>query len=190
MEMDMRILKRWAMLLVVGIVCLALASIAGAQDSIGMSVPMPQGLDLNVLTPAGDVRIAGSAGAMGPPMDMNMAMPWLDYAMGASRMAGVSITAPAPVIIPSAQNPAAGPLRSIRLINPAETATTLTYFVDGKRYRLGPGRFEDLRIGPRTMVRFDRGGGLGMSSYVLTDGIYAFDASPSGWMLRRAPATP
>jgi hypothetical protein len=73
----------------------------------------------------------------------------------------------------------------VRLVNPADTAVTLSFRVAGQTYSLAAGQVQELNVAPNTIVEFDRGNQGASGRYTLAAGNYKFGATPNGWELFR-----
>ena len=71
----------------------------------------------------------------------------------------------------------------VKIVNPAATAFTLAYFIDGQLHRLESGKAEDVEIGPNSTIEFGRGGDFGTAKYSLSAGTYTFGSGANGWEL-------
>ncbi len=87
--------------------------------------------------------------------------------------------------------PDSGPLptpaaKIVRIVNPAETQTTLGFAVNGRAYSLEAGKAQDLELADSAVVEFDRGSGNETGRYSLSEGVYSFASTPQGWELYRS----
>ncbi len=79
---------------------------------------------------------------------------------------------------------------SVVIFNPEETRVAVNYVVDGVTYRTESGGLQRLVTGPKSTIRYDKGGDFGAERYALSPGDYEFRSSATGWALvklRRAP---
>ena len=81
--------------------------------------------------------------------------------------------------------PSYGPSSSPRakIINPADSGGNVHYTVNGQSFTIRPGEAQDLARAQSWLVQFDRGTGSGDVRYRLTDGVYRFKPTDSGWEL-------
>jgi len=89
---------------------------------------------------------------------------------------------PAPVVAyPVVKRPAA-----IRIVNPATNTATIPYTLDGYSYVIPPGCVQELA--ETYVIQFDRGMGMGIAYYGLSDGTYTFTLTSNGsWELFHSP---
>jgi len=85
-------------------------------------------------------------------------------------------------------SPAAG---MVRITNPAETQTALSFAVNGQTYSLEAGKTEDIALNSTSVIEFDRGAeNDDPGRYTLSEGAYQFAATPQGWELYRSGDAP
>ncbi len=80
--------------------------------------------------------------------------------------------------------------KTVRIVNPAETQTTLGFAVNGQPYSLEAGQTRDLELTANEVIEFDRGSGNDTARYSLSDGVYQFAATPQGWELYHSSVAP
>jgi hypothetical protein len=80
-------------------------------------------------------------------------------------------------------------METVRIVNPADTAVTLSFNVAGQTYSLAAGKVQELSVPTGTVVTFDRGNKGENGRYTLSDGNYVFGATPNGWELYRLEET-
>jgi hypothetical protein len=94
--------------------------------------------------------------------------------------------APVTVYSDVPSNPAPMLMR-VSIVNPAATAQTLSFTIEGQRYDLAPGSRQEMQLPGVRTITFDRGGSFGRATYPLTDGAFSFKATEGGWDLVREP---
>ncbi len=80
--------------------------------------------------------------------------------------------------------------RIVRIVNPAETQTTLGFAVNDQNYSLEAGQTQDVELADSTVIEFDRGSGNDTARYSLSEGVYHFASTPQGWELFRSNDAP
>lgn len=92
-----------------------------------------------------------------------------------------SYTQPRQVIVNTVPSQPRGDGLPIRIENPSESGTTLSYSLNGHEYTIEPGHEQNL-VNDRTwVIQFDRGGDFGTARYTLAGGIYTFTPTKNGW---------
>jgi hypothetical protein len=76
--------------------------------------------------------------------------------------------------------------KTVHLVNPAETQTSLGFAVNGQAYTLEAGQSQDIQINDATVIEFDRGSDDQTGRYTLNEGTYRFGSTPQGWELFKA----
>jgi hypothetical protein len=74
----------------------------------------------------------------------------------------------------------------IRIVNPADSTSTIAYTINSYPYSIEPGNEQDLDAGQQWVIDFDRGGDNGSAEYNLQAGEYDFGSSDHGLELFRA----
>ena len=77
----------------------------------------------------------------------------------------------------------AAPPVLVRIMNPAATNFPISFVINGEVVRLQAGEAGEFRIDGSGLVKFDRGGTFGESSYTLKPGDYRFEPTAKGWEL-------
>lgn len=80
--------------------------------------------------------------------------------------------------------------RGAAVVNPQTTGVMLSYILDGKQYSLPPGYFQELPMGRKFAIQFDRGGNFGQGKYSIGDGIFTFTPTAKGWEVYQKPTAP
>jgi hypothetical protein len=76
----------------------------------------------------------------------------------------------------------------LNIHNPAETAATLSFLVNGELCTLGPGEHQEFRGGASWQIDFHRGGNFPDAHRVVDQGRYRFSATSHGWeLIKEAP---
>ena len=83
-------------------------------------------------------------------------------------------------------NGPSGPPGNAVLLSPDDTGGVVHYLVNGEAYSLGPGESHNLGPGDSWFIQFHRGADFGNVEYTIAQGVYAFQATESGWDLQRA----
>jgi hypothetical protein len=78
----------------------------------------------------------------------------------------------------------------VEIRNPGPPGTAVEYEVDGVTYRTEGGGVQKLTVGPSSIIRYDRGPGLGAQQYALSAGVYEFEPGAAGRALFKRPVTP
>ena len=78
----------------------------------------------------------------------------------------------------------------VRIVNPAETQSTLSFAINGRAYSLEAGKTQELELTANMVIEFDHGTENKTGRYVLSDGTYHFVPTPQGWDLHDANAIP
>lgn len=86
-------------------------------------------------------------------------------------------------------SPAPAPVFA-ELRNSGAAGTAVNYEVDGVTYRIDGGAARKVAVGPSSIIRYDRGNGLGIQGYALRGGGYEFRSGAGGLALFRLPSTP
>ena len=81
-------------------------------------------------------------------------------------------------------------MRTVSIVNPADTQTTLAFAVNGQTYSLEAGKTQDLELNENMVIEFDRGSGNDTGRYSLSEGVYRFGSTPKGWELFRSNDAP
>jgi len=97
----------------------------------------------------------------------------------AAEALGFSVVTAEPVADAQGEEVKSGTL----LVNPTGSGANVIYTVNGSRYVMEPGMSQKLPAGPTWIVDFDRGSGLGHSTYTANEGTYYFTPSEHGWNL-------
>jgi hypothetical protein len=79
---------------------------------------------------------------------------------------------------------------SVVIRNPEQAGMAVNYVVDGFAYKTASGGLQRLVVGPSSTIRYDRGGAFGVQRYALSEGVYEFRASDTGWALVKLRPTP
>jgi len=72
----------------------------------------------------------------------------------------------------------------IKIVNPADSETPLTYAVNDFEYTINPGESQTLANDREWIISFDRGGDFGTARQTLMPGTHAFVATAAGWEVR------
>jgi hypothetical protein len=95
--------------------------------------------------------------------------------------------------IPAGPSGPGGPVaatKTVRIVNPAETQTSLSFSVNGENHTLEAGKSEELGVADKAVIEFDRGTGNDVGRYSLDEGVYRFTSTPQGWELHHSNGTP
>lgn len=79
-----------------------------------------------------------------------------------------------------------GPAGDVVLLNPKDTGGVVRYLANGEAYSLSPGETQNLGSGGSWLIQFHLGADFGNAEYTLSQGVYAFQITESGWDLQRA----
>lgn len=86
----------------------------------------------------------------------------------------------------SAPSPMAGPAEPLALVNPKETATAISFLLNGRPVTMLPGEVIQLPTDRLWEITFDRGGPFGPAHYSMQQGIHTFGRTAFGWELHRS----
>jgi hypothetical protein len=92
---------------------------------------------------------------------------------------GLPIVTSIPLPAAQGQEVASGVL----LVNPPTSRATVNYNINGTRYVMEPGMGQRLQPAPQWVIEYDRGEGIGLATYTMTDGTYYFTPTDKGWQL-------
>jgi hypothetical protein len=80
------------------------------------------------------------------------------------------------------------PAAAIRIVNPDETETTMSYALNDYPYEIKPGEAQGLNADQTWVIAFDRSGNFGQAQYTLEPGKYTFAMTDDhGWELYHEP---
>ena len=77
----------------------------------------------------------------------------------------------------------AAPPVLVRIMNPTATNGPISFMINGQVVQLQAGEAGEFRVDGSGLVKFDRGGNFGESSYTLKQGDYRFAPTAKGWEL-------
>lgn len=72
---------------------------------------------------------------------------------------------------------------TVKIVNPPVNNAVLAFVLDSQVSQLNQGEARDFGLTGDTVIRFDRGSGMGQAAYTLQPGVYQFQRTPNGWDL-------